>query len=259
MKRMVATAVVLTTVATASAGAMAVTSDGSGSGAAGTAATLESTAQTSKKKPIPYEINDLFIETNATDGDIGLQLLADVDEWDKFTLRDPKGRKLMMKARTKGRLRGWGLTELFWETAEPEFSEVPLSEFKKRFPEGKYTFRGRSVDGRRIVGSDRLTHVIPDGPVVTSPTQNEQVNANSLTVSWEPVTNPAGVEIVSYQVIVVQEPVERVTLNLDAGVTSVNIPAGALTPGAPETKVEVLAREKSGNQTITEVPFSVIG
>jgi hypothetical protein len=25
----------------------------------------------------------------------------------------------------------------------------------------------------------------------------------------------------------------------------------------PETKVEVLAREKSGNQTITEVPFSV--
>jgi hypothetical protein len=100
--------------------------------------------------------------------------------------------------------------------------------------------------------------VIPNGPVVTSPTKDEQVDANSLTVSWEPVTNPAGVEIVGYQVIVVQEPVERVTLNLDAGVTSVNIPAGALTPGAPETKVEVLAREKSGNQTITEVPFSVM-
>ena len=42
-----------------------------------------------------------------------------------------------------------------------------------------------------------------------------------------------------------------------AEVTSVDIPAEALTPGAPETKVEVLAREKSGNQTITEVPFSV--
>ena len=54
-----------------------------------------------------------------------------------------------------------------------------------------------------------------------------------------------------------QEPVERVTLNLNADVTSVDIPAEALTPGAPETKVEVLAREKSGNQTITEVPFSV--
>jgi hypothetical protein len=209
------------------------------------------------RKPIPYEINDLFIETNATDGDIGLQMLADVDEWDTFTLRDPKGRKLMMKAQTKGRLAGWGLTELFWETAEPTFAEVPLKKFKKRFPAGKYTFRGRSVDGRKIVGSDRLTHVIPEGPVVTSPTKGEEVNANSLTVSWEPVTKPNGVNIVSYQVIVLQEPVERVTLNLPADVTSVGIPAEALTPGAPETKVEVLAREKSGNQTITEVPFRV--
>ena len=80
---------------------------------------------------------------------------------------------------------------------------------------------------------------------------------NNLTISWDPVTKPAGVEIVSYQVIVLQEPVERVTLNLDADVTSVDIPAEALTPGAPDTKVEVLAKEKSGNQTISELPFSV--
>ena len=221
------------------------------------AATGGGASDPAKPKPIPYEINDLFIEKNATDGDIGLQLLADVDEWDKFTLRDPKGRKVMMQARTQGRLAGWGLTELFWETAEPEFSEVPLSKFEKRFPAGKYTFRGRAVDGRKIVGSDRLTHTIPDGPVVTSPTKGETVNASALTVSWQPVTTPDGVDIVSYQVIVLQEPVERVTLNLNAEVTSVDIPAEALTPGAPETKVEVLAREKSGNQTITEVPFSV--
>jgi hypothetical protein len=243
MRRRVGAVAVLVTLAAASAGAIAAAGDGAGDSA--------------KRKPIPYEINDLFIETNATDGDIGLQLLADVDEWDRFTLRDPKGRKLMMKAQTKGRLHGWGLTELFWETAEPEFSELPLSKFKKRFPEGKYRFRGRSVEGRKIVGADRLTHVIPAGPVITSPTKDEEVNANSLTVSWEPVTQPAGVEIVSYQVIVVQEPVEVVTLNLGADVTSVDIPAEALTPGAPETKVEVLAREKSGNQTISEVPFSV--
>ena len=243
MRRRVGAVAVLVTLAAASAGAIAAAGDGAGDSA--------------KRKPIPYEINDLFIETNATDGDIGLQLLADVDEWDRFTLRDPKGRKLMMKAQTKGRLHGWGLTELFWETAEPEFSEFPLSKFKNRFPEGKYRFRGRSVEGRKIVGADRLTHVIPAGPVITSPTKDEEVNANSLTVSWEPVTQQPGVEIVSYQVIVVQEPVEVVTLNLGADVTSVDIPAEALTPGAPETKVEVLAREKSGNQTITEVPFSV--
>ena len=141
MTRMVAITAFLITLAAASAGAIAVTSGGGASEAAVTAATFEPPAQAAKKKPIPYEINDLFIETNATDGDIGLQLLADVDEWDKFTLRDPNGRKLMMKAQTKGRLQGWGLTELFWEAAEPEFSEVPLRKFKKRFPAGKYTFR----------------------------------------------------------------------------------------------------------------------
>jgi len=163
----------------------------------------------------------------------------------------------MQEARTPGRLHGWWLTELFWETAEPGFAEVPLRKFKKRFPEGRYRFRGRTVDGRRLVGSDRLTHVIPAGPKITSPTRGEEVNSHGFKVSWEPVTEPAGVEIVSYQVIVVQEPVERVTLNLKPDVTSVDIPSQALSPGAPETKVEVLARERSGNQTISEVPFTV--
>ena len=72
------------------------------------AATGGGASDPAKPKPIPYEINDLFIETNATDGDIGLQLLADVDEWDKFTLRDPKEAEGTMQARTKGRLYSCG-------------------------------------------------------------------------------------------------------------------------------------------------------
>ena len=51
--------------------------------------------------------------------------------------------------------------------------------------------------------------MIPEGPVVTSPTKGEEVDANSLTVSWEPVTKPDGLDIVSYQVIVAQEPSRR--------------------------------------------------
>ena len=242
MRRKVGAVVVLLTLAAASAGAIAATGGGAGEAA--------------KKKPaIKYEVADLFIETNATDRDIGLQLFLDADAWDTFKLLDPKGRQVMQEGRTKGRLRGWGLTEYFWETDEPEFSEVPLRKFKKRFPKGKYTFKGRDVDGRRLVASDRLSYVIPTGPVITSPTSGEQVNPNSFKVSWEPVTTPAGVQIVRYQVIVVQEPVERVTLNLEPNVTSVDIPRVALSPG--EAKVEVLAKEKSGNQTISEVSFTV--
>jgi hypothetical protein len=237
MRRKVGAVVVLLTLAAASAGAIAATGGGAGEAA-------------KKKPPIKYEVADLFIETNATDGDIGLQLFLDADAWDTFKLLDPKGRRVMQEARTKGRLHGWGLTEYFWETDEPEFSEVPQSKFKKRFPKGKYTFKGRDVDGRRLVASDRLSYVIPTGPVITSPTSGEQVNPNSFKV-----TTPAGVQIVRYQVIVVQEPVERVTLNLEPSVTSVDIPRVALSPG--EAKVEVLAKEKSGNQTISEVSFTV--
>lgn len=242
MRRKVGAVVILLALAAASAGAIA--------------ATGGNASEAAKKEPvIKYEVADLFIETNATDGDIGLQLSLDADAWDTFKLLDPKGHQVMQEARTKGRLQGWGLTEYFWETEEPQFSEVPLSKFKKRFPKGKYTFRGRDVDGRRLVASDRLSHVIPGGPVITSPTRGEQVNPNSFEVSWEPVTKPAGVEIVRYQVIVVQEPVERVTLNLGRNVTSVDIPSQALRSG--EAKVEVLAKEKSGNQTISEVSFTV--
>ena len=243
MRRRVGAVATLLTLAAASAAAIAATGAGDASEAA--------------RKPAKFEASDLYIETNATDRDIGLQLSLDFDEWDKFKLFDPKGHMLMQEARTAGRLHGWGLTELFWETAEPEFADVPLRKFKKRFPEGKYRFRGRTVNGRRLVGSDRLSHVIPAGPKITSPRKGEEVNSHGFKVSWEPVTEPAGVEIVSYQVIVVQEPVERVTLNLKPDVTSVDIPSQALSPGAPETKVEVLARERSGNQTISEVPFTV--
>jgi hypothetical protein len=242
MRRKVGAVVVLLALAVASAGAIAANGGGA--------------SQAAKKKPaIKYEAADLFIETNATDGDIGLQLFLDGDAWDTFKLLDPKGREVIQTADTKGRLHGWGLTEYFWETDEPEFSEVPLRKFKKRFPKGKYTFKGRDVDGRRLVGFDKLSHVMPAGPVITSPTRGEQVNPNSFKVTWEPVTNPTGVQIVRYQVIVVQGPVERVTLNLEPSVTSVDIPSQALVSG--EANVEVLAKERSGNQTISEVSFAV--
>jgi hypothetical protein len=39
---------------------------------------------------------------------------------------------------------------------------------------------------------------------VTSPTNGALVDPNGFTISWEPVTKPVGVRIVTYQVIVNQ-------------------------------------------------------
>jgi len=107
-----------------------------------------------------------------------------------------------------------------------------------------------------MVGSDKLSHLVPNGPVVTSPMEGEQVDRNAFTVSWEPVTTPDGVEIVRYIVVVTQEDPEReLSMDLLPGATSASIPAQFLNPSS-ETEVEVLARERSGNQTITEVQFA---
>jgi hypothetical protein len=251
MARIVAIPAFLITLAAASAGAIAVTGGGGASDAAGKVATPERPGQAAKRKPLPYEDHDLFIETNATDGDAGLQQFLDGEDWRRTKLRDPKGRALT-DVKANGRLRDFGLTELFFEAAEPSFDEFPFRKFKKRFPEGKYTWRGRTVEGRRLIGSDRLSHVIPAGPVINSPTEGEQVNQQNFKVSWKPVTEPAGVEIVSYEVIVGQGDRE-LDMHLPPEVTSVSIPPEFLSPGT-EGGGEVLAREKSGNQTITAMP-----
>ncbi len=222
----------------AGGGALAATGDGAGEAA--------------KRKPLKYADANLFIETNATDKDIGLQLFADAEAWDSFKLFDPDGRMLMQRASTEGRLHGWGLTEFFWETEEPEFSEVSVKQFKKRFPAGTYTFRGETVDGRRLAGSDRLSHLIPDGPVVTSPAKGQVLDRENIVVSWEPVTKPAGVKIASYEVIIEQGG-RSLDMRLPPEVTSVSVPPEFLTPGV-KALGEVLAKEKSGNQTITQIP-----
>jgi hypothetical protein len=238
------------------AGAVATSSGGGGTEAAAGAAPSEEGAPTARRKPLRYAEHDLFIETNATDRDAGLQMKLDGEDWRWLKLRDPRG-SLILDLQARGRLRRSGLTELFFEAAEPSFDEVPFRVFKRRFPTGRYTFRGRTVEGRRLVGADRLSHRVPAGPKVTFPTKGAAVDPNGFTVTWEPVTTPAGVRIVRY-IVVVTRGERDLSMDLPSSARSASIPAEFLKPGlkpGAESKVEVLARESSGNQTITEVEF----
>jgi hypothetical protein len=221
-------------------------------GARGGSATSDSSAAATKRKPLRFEQHELYIEYNATDGDAGLQLAADAEDWKRFTLLDTKG-NVLIDVRAKGRLRRpFGLSELFLEASEPSFTKVPFRTFKKRFPNGRYRFRGIASDGRRLAGSDRLSFVVPAAPRVTFPTKGAQVDPNGFKVTWEPVTRPNGVRIVTYQVIVNQGSRE-LSMYLPPDATSATIPAEFLEPGT-RTGGELLAREKSGNQTITAFP-----
>src|SRR5215207_10449328 len=210
-RRLVAVAVVL---ALAAVSAVA---------AAGAGGTNGRSAEAAMSKPLRFEQHDLYIEYNATDGDAGLQLAADAEDWKRFTLLDTKGR-VLIDVHAKGRLRRpFGLSELFLEASEPPFRKVPFKTFRTRFPEGKYRFRGIASDGRKLVGSDRLSFVVPAPPRVTFPTEGAQVDPDGFEVTWEPVTRPAGVKIVTYQVIVNQGRRE-LSMYLPPSATSATIP-----------------------------------
>jgi len=45
-----------------------------------------------------------------------------------------------------------GLTEMFFETQEPENAEVPIPEWLANLPAGDYEFEGLSVDGVEMDG-----------------------------------------------------------------------------------------------------------
>jgi hypothetical protein len=247
----VGTIVFAITLAVGSAAIAAGGAGGAGEATARPGATAAQ-AQAATKKPLPFETHQLYIEYNATDGDAGLQMSLDNEPaWNRFRLRDPKGRELMV-VKGKSRLRGFGLGELFLESNEPPFRRFPFGAFKKRFPAGRYTFRGRTIAGRRLVGSDQFSHRVPRGPKVTFPTKGAVVDRNNLTVRWRPVTRPAGIKIARY-IVNMEHGNRAFSMDLPPGATSADIPPQFLR-GVSRGGGEVLARARNGNQTITAIP-----
>ena len=212
-------------------------------------------------KVIEFSDSRIIIEVNATDDDSGIQMFIDGEGWDWLIVFDPKWRTVL-RVRGSGSVGETGLTELFFESAEPGFDELSLEEFLDRFPKGKYRFFGASVEGDWLFGTGVLTHNIPAGPVLVSPTDDEELAFGVVvTVMWESVMTQFDDrgelegEIVGYQVIVEQEdPLRVFSADLTPDMTSIVIPASFMLPGA-DYKYEVLAIEESGNQTLSESAF----
>ena len=207
-------------------------------------------------KPIRLAAATLIIEVNATDGDAGLQFFADGDPWNSMTIADPNGR-VIVDVEAEGRLKDWGLTELFSESNEPAFTEVPLAEFKARFPEGRYAFVGETIEGEKLVGAARLSHDIPDGPEITAPADDASVHRDNVVARWKAPPEPPGIDIVGYRVIATREdPLRVYQVELPASARRVPIPAVFLQSGV-EYELEIQAIEESGNWTFTTSMFSV--
>ena len=218
----------------------------------GLTVTLPATTSGAEARTIPFADARLKIEVNATDGDAGLQVFLDGEPWKAVSLSNPSGRKLV-EITAKGPLKDYGLTELFSESSEPPFDEFPLEEFKKLFPEGVYTFRGTTIDGKRLLGSARLSRRAQDPPTPRRGPGRAQPCRGRLEGGAE----STGSKIVGYQVVVTREdPLRVLSVDLPARARRLPVPAEFLQRGT-EYKAEVLAIEAGGNQTLTEIAFTV--
>lgn len=237
---------------------------------------------------IPFEEAHVFFELNHTDGDLGIHSLIDGGPWAWIEIEDPYERR-MLNVRASGRLRRQGLTEIFFESAEPTFDELDPRRFFRRFPEGTYEVSGYALDGSELESETELTHVMPAPPVVRvnglpmalqcddeEDGYDATLTSLPVTISWDPVTMshpdaegagagvqpPVPVSIHNYEVVVEaefeldgEEFVSVLSVILPPGITELAIPDGFLEQ-SDTFKYEVLAREQSYNQTAIESCFA---
>ena len=201
---------------------------------------------------VPLDIARIFWEFNSSANDLGVHVFLDGEDWKFLRIKNPNN-NVIFQVKGSGPYQELGMTELFFEGAEPSLDEVPLQDLLAMFPEGEYDFEGRTVDGEVIEGDAIFSHAIPDGPDVSATV----VSPDLLEISWSPVVAPPPgfpaelIQVVEFQVIV-----ESFQVTVPASVLSVTVPpqfVATLAPG--EHQFEVLAIDASGNQTITEGSF----
>jgi hypothetical protein len=181
----------------------------------------------------------------------------------------------MLDVLVRGRLRRQGLTEIFFESAEPPFDELAPREFFKRFPEGVYDIGGITLDGQELDSEVRLSHVLAAPPanirVASIPAaKNCDVEplpsvSRPVTIDWDPVTRShprigksGPVTVDHYELIVEREEPKLLIFSvmLPPERTQFTVPAGFISLG-DSFKFEIVVRATNGNQTAVESCFEV--
>jgi len=234
---------------------------------------------------IPWEEAEVFFELNNTDGDLGIHSLVDGGPWKRLQIEDTNERTIL-NVHVRGRLRRQGMTEIFFESAEPTFDELAPERFFNRFPEGTYEVEGITLDGQELESETEITHAMPAPPAPTvngvaaaMQCDDEEpgydapvIDADEYIIAWPEVTlthpslgypqNSPDISIVNYEVVVEaeletpdgEEFTSVFSVILPPDVTEMTIP-GEFLEQSDSFKYEVLAREESWNQTAIESCF----
>ena len=239
-----------------------------------------------EQEEIEFEEAEIFFELNDTDGDLGIHALIDGDPWKKIRIKAPDGKR-MLDLRLKGRLKQQGLTELFFESAEPSFDELEPAAFFERFPPGEYKIHGRTLEGQKIRSETELTHVMPAPPDFTinglpaRPQDGSDCDeedpaelTNPVVIEWNAITESHpdlgafsdDLEVLRYQIVAEYEDDDERAFVSSVDITPDDETAHYSVTVSPEffvdeteVKFEVLVREASSNQTAVEsCPFEFV-
>jgi hypothetical protein len=228
---------------------------------------------------LPFDEAQLYLELNHTDGDLGIHGLIDGDAWKSLEIEGP-GEVLLMNVWIRNNLRRQGLTEFFFESAEPPFDELPPAAFLKRFPAGIYEIEGITLEGEELEAELRLSHVLAGPPSgikingrksavncdATLPVVSEPVTLdwNAVTKSHPTIGRPnVDVTVLTYEVV---GEIEREGRNPDVLVFSAVLPRNVTIFEFPESftrladgeiKFEIVTKLTNGNQTAVESCFEI--
>jgi hypothetical protein len=214
----------------------------------------------------PFEQAELFFELNDTDGDLGIHAAIDGGTW---TSLDVEGHGNLLRIVTKGTLRTQGLTQLAFESAEPDFEELDPKDFFSRFPEGVYDIEGTAQEGGTFKSKVSLSHVMAAPPEATVSGLPIAENCDAVDlpevvgpvlIDWAPVetSHPdigksGSVTISRYQFFVEQGET-KLSVDLPPAVTEFEIPT-SITDLGGVFKFEIIARTSTGNNTAIESCF----
>ncbi len=227
----------------------------------------------------PFEVAQLYFELNHTDGDLGIHGLIDGDAWKQLDIAGPNDLHLL-DVWVRNNLRKQGMTEFFFESAEPPFDELSPAAFFKRFPEGLYEYSGVTLEGVELESQVRLSHVLagPPGSIkvngkngASSCDANLPVVSAPVIIDWAPVTKShpnigtpnVPVQVMQYQFICEIEREGKVpdelafVVDLPASRTQFTCPAEFTALSDGEVKYEIIAKLKNGNQTAIESCFEL--
>ena len=228
---------------------------------------------------LPFSEAQLYLELNHTDGDLGIHGLIDGDTWKSLEIEAPN-EQLLINVWVRNNLRKHGMSEIFFESAEPSFDELAPAAFFKRFPEGVYEVEAITLEDQEMEAEIRLSHVLA-GPPATIKVNGKNSARNCdvalpvvtepVTLDWSPVTKShptvgkpnVNVKVRQYEVV---GEIEREGETPDVLVFKVDLPPGVTQFEFPEDftgladgemKFEIVIKLDNGNQTAIESCFEI--